>query len=296
MADERDLQLLDDYLSNRMGGADRSNFEQRMQADPDLQGEYALQKVLVKGIREARVAELKTMLKNVPVPAAGSGNAYVGKVVVGALTIILAAAAYWYLRDDDAGVRTPIQATEQKVADEQPVVRSTPPEADRRSDETKTPSLRKPAAEPDKNQTSAGTEHSKPSLARRPDPVLPPAKKQDNESADETTDEVNSPSEPKSESEHALLPVDRSIAVETISDNSSYSFHYQVRDGKLLLFGPFHDGEYSVKEFLLDGKPTTFMFYRDQYYSIDRSNTDVKPLTPVADEDLLLELGKNRSK
>jgi hypothetical protein len=295
MADERDLELLDDYLSNRMGGADRSEFEHKMQADPDLQGEYALQKVLVQGIKDARVAELKTMLKNVPVPAAGSGNAFAGKAVVGALTIILAAAAYWFLSNDDGGAGNPAPAADQKLVHEQPIVSPTPPEADRRSEETKT-SVKKLKAEPDKNQTSAGTEHSKPSLARRPDPVSPPGKKQDPEPADDTPEDASSLSGTAHQNDYSLRPAESFIDVETIAGNSSYNFHYQFRNDKLVLYGPFGDGNHTVKEYLVNGKPETFLFYDNQYYQIEQNNTDVKPLTPVTDQNLLQALKKYQLK
>jgi hypothetical protein len=97
MANERDLELLDDYLANRMSNNDRSAFEHKLNADPNLHQEYELQKHLIQGIKDARVAQLKSMLNQVPVPSHATGNAIASKVLIGAVvTIIIVAAGYWF--------------------------------------------------------------------------------------------------------------------------------------------------------------------------------------------------------
>ncbi|HEX8039046.1 MAG TPA: hypothetical protein VF490_07830, partial [Chryseosolibacter sp.] len=156
MADERDLELLDDYLSNRMGGAERSDFEGRLQADPDLQNEYALQRNLVQGIRDARVSELKSMLNKVPVPSGGHGSALSSKAMLGAVAIIIAAATYWFLMRSEKPALKPNAVAEREVTGQQPVEPSTIPEEKASTDE-KNPANPE-ATDPDRNQTSAGTE------------------------------------------------------------------------------------------------------------------------------------------
>src|SRR5690606_12674271 len=100
MANERDLELLDDYLANRMDEGNRAAFEQKLKADPDLQQEFTMQKTVIEGIKSARIAELKSMLNNVPVPPAG--NALASKIfMAAAVTLVVAAAAYWLTRDHD---------------------------------------------------------------------------------------------------------------------------------------------------------------------------------------------------
>ena len=122
MADERDLELLDDYLTNRMGEQDRSAFEQKLQADPDLQHEYALQQRLIKGIKHARVAQLKSMLNQVPVPATNTGSALASKIVFGTVITLMVVATAWYFTSDDAQQAQQEVSSEQKIATpEEPV-------------------------------------------------------------------------------------------------------------------------------------------------------------------------------
>lgn len=298
MADERDLELLDDYLSHRMGGADRTEFEQKMEADPDLQSEYALQKALLQGIRDARISELKTMLRNVPVPAGGDGSAFTTKAVLGALSIILVAAAYWFLTRDETQVRTATPAAEQQIIDEQSVTPPSPSTTDTQGEGTKAP-VEKPRSNPDKNQTSAGTEHSRPSLSKKPDPILPPAGKRQgdrslhNDSQDAINPGIgkeNSPTGDAEETGATLQPFNGSLIVETVDGNSSYTFHYQFRDERLFLYGPFRKDQYDITEFLVNDQRATFLHYNNRYYALERGGSDVKSLTPLADPLLLEQL------
>ncbi len=302
MADERDLELLDDYLSNRMGGADRSEFEQKLQADPDLRNEYALQSNLLQGIRDARVAELKSMLNKVPVPSGGHGSAFTSKAILGTVTIIVAAAAYWFLTRDNGGISTAKVPAEQKITDEQPVTPTTKPEAQRQPVE-KNP-VQEPAPEPDKNQTSAGTEHSKPSLARKPDPLKEPVKRsEENTSAKEPVLDVFVPGaeEEPADADGTVLdpgtlrPGGSSLVVETDKENSRYSFHYQFREGKLFLYGPFEKNLYEIMEFFTDQKRIVFLSYNNHYYLLTEADSKVTPLTAVNDPALLKKLNAYRS-
>lgn len=137
------------------------------------------------------MSELKSMLNKVPVPSAGTGNALTSKIVLGtAMTLIIAAAAYWFVQDEE-----PPQATEQKaptehhIPAEKPALPNAEPQRQKQKQQT-APADKRPV-ETDKNQTSAGTEHSKPSLAKRPDPLSAPAAK-GNDSSGNNLDARNS--------------------------------------------------------------------------------------------------------
>ena len=69
MASEKDLELLDQYVGNRLSPQDRAAFEKKLASDASLKNEFQLQQRVVEKIREARVKELKTMLNNVPASA-----------------------------------------------------------------------------------------------------------------------------------------------------------------------------------------------------------------------------------
>ena len=69
MASEKDLELLDQYVGNRLTAQDRAAFEKKLASDTSLQNEFNLQQRVVEKIREARIKELKTMFNSVPASA-----------------------------------------------------------------------------------------------------------------------------------------------------------------------------------------------------------------------------------
>ena len=301
MADERDFELLDDYLTNRMSDQDRSAFEQKLEADPDLQHEYALQKRLIQGIKDARVAELKSMLKNVPVPSAGTGNTVATKIILGTvLTLMIAAAALWYFKNDEEAIPSQKANSEEQVPEKKSVERAVEPEAKPESKSESTTTREKQAIETDKNQTSAGTEHSKPSLAKKPAPLAAPGERR-SERDGPVLDAATPDSEDSSGERNniggdkpATTPGNSSLMIETERNNARYAFHYQFRDGKLILFGPFEKNLYEVIELSKDAG-NAFLYYKDQYYPLDASDEAVRPLTAVSDSALLKKLRDYRN-
>lgn len=267
MAEERDLELLDDYLTHRMSDPDRRAFEQKLQSDPDLQQEYALQQRLISGIKDARVAELKSMLNQVPVPSSGPGNALATKIILGTfVTLIIAAASYWYISRDDVKMADAPAPAEQPAKEE-----LTPAEPEGETEQEALPEESR--VEQDKNQTSAGTEHSKPSLAKRPDPLQAPGEKNREEQT----------------------PGNAALQVETDRNNAQYRFHYQFRDEKVLLYGPFEANSYEIVEVPTNNTRTKFLLYKEEYYRLDQTDDRIQPLKAVTDPALLKTLKESRS-
>jgi len=275
MADERDFELLDDYLTHRMSEQDRSAFGQKLQADPDLQHEYALQQRMIQGIKDARSAELKSMLNKVAAPANGPANTLAFKIILGTVaSLILAAGAYWYVDRGDLKTQEPQVLSEEQAPVEKPDEIEVEPEIKPEGVQTPVPVPVQPKVEQEKNQTSAGTEQSKPSLAKRPDPLQAPAGKSEEEPAfSSNTESGNS-----------------TLIVETNGENARYTFHYQFTGGKLILFGPFEQDQYAIREFSAAGKRTVFMYHNDRYYLLEDSDDRIRQLNPVTDPDLLEKL------
>lgn len=303
MADERDLELLDDYLTNRMSEQGRSAFEQKLKADPDLQHEFALQKRLIQGIKGARVTELKSMLNNVSVPPAGIGNTVATKIILGMVaTVIIAGAAYIFLKQQQAIIPTPQIKTEDPIPSSKPTESKVLPQTKSLEEE---PAQQHQPVEIDKNQTSAGTEHSKPSLARKPDPLsAPAATKTENLKGPvldvftpeaEAEESTSTDGKTNTDNQNNLTPVASGLVVETDRNNGRYTFHYQFRGSKLFLYGPFEKNLYEIMEFFADESRTVFLYYNDRYYLLAGGDEQVRPLSAISDGALLRKLKEYRS-
>lgn len=290
MATERDLELLDDYLANRLKGEEKVSFEQRIQADPELRNEMQLQQHLVTGIRKARASELKTMLNNIPLSSIPqSGASAVAKFAMGGLIAGAVITGVYFLSKEEPEEKEPV--TEQKI----------PVQADSNSEK-----ISSAPEEPKPTQTETSTEEKKETAAVQSKTKKPAANKQ-------TTSEVTQPQievfDPTDEAEGTGSHINQSeskpsnvgraepsIAVSVDKNHREFGFHYQFKDEKLFLYGPFESNLYEIMEFFSEEKRTIFLFYKDAYYLLKEDGSDIKPLKEITDPILVRKLQESRGK
>jgi hypothetical protein len=282
MATERDFELLDDYLTNRLTGEDKSAFERKLQADPDLQTEKLMQERLIKSIQQARIAELKTMFNNIPVaPVSQGGASVVAKYAAGTIVAgMVATGLYFYFNKTEA-VQTPTEnviASEEGKANQgtQPNTTATENKDGKQVQTTEA-----------KPEVSA-TESTSPKEGANPNlDVYEPT----NEEAQSTSNDVEDAAGERSNAVKSGAPAPKA---EVDSHNNAYKFNYQFKDGKLYLYGPFERNLYEIMEFFSGDKPTTFLYYKNNYYLLNDEGGEVKTLTPIADQNLIRKLRKSR--
>lgn len=290
MALERDLEMLDDYLANRLSDADRSVIEGKIAADTEMKRELSIQQQVIEGLRRARIAELKQLLNNTPIPGPTGGQALLAKLGTAMVAAgIIGTGLYFFLKDDTASVApesaTPAQqepaATDSQAASE-PAIDS---QAATPQPELKTPA---PATEK-KNKTKADT-----SARTGREPQKPAA-------FDPTAEETTATATPSGDAPIVSGTVRNahtsSIAIENAVDKR-YNFHYQFKEGKLLLYGPFSERTtYEILEFFADNKNNTvILFYNNGYYLLHEDADKVTPLKPITDPVLLGKLKEYRNK
>jgi hypothetical protein len=289
MAAERDLELLDDYLANRLDEKRKSDFEQKLNTDPDLKSELELQQQFIKGIKAARIAELKSMLSNVPVPAIQTGGTVAaGKIAVWTLFIgLIGTGIYFYVdQKDNKEIQSETKTEKQQETPKgQPLV--VQPEQVKPHEDSPVVSAEKASSENKPLNSPKATKKKKKSevaASKEPDiQVFDPTA----ESNDDAPANKNESTIPK-----VTVP---SIIVEIDSQNKKYNFHYQFRDGKLLLYGPFEQNLYEILEFFSDDKQTMFLFYKDNYYLLNQHNSKLRPLTAIEDQALIKKLKEYRN-
>lgn len=288
MAAERDFELLDDYLANRMPAEERAAFEQKIQADPALQQSMAMQQALITSLRQARVAELKAMLNNVPLGSIpGSTSAVLTKVFVGIGLVAAIGTGIYFLLNDTTST-APVQ--EKAVDTAQATVEPVSP------DEAK-------AAEPpvtiEENVTKKGTSSST-STKKKAKKTVPPAPIADKIKVfDPTEDLQNESTEPSANDILAIDDINTSfepsITVTVDSTSRRHTFHYKLENDALLLYGPFEKNLFEILEFFSDNKRTAFLYHKKTYYYLKETDKTTA-LTPVQDPALLNKLRQYRTK
>jgi len=296
MASEKDMELLDQYVSNRLAAQDRAAFERKLESDASLKAELQIQQRIVEKIREARIKELKAMFNNVPISALETGTSPIVKT---ALWIAAAGAvgigAHFLVNKNETSAPE-ITAQQEQVA---------PELAPQNTDSSEEPAVTQPQASDDSNNTPSSSESSTNQVPNANDTPKESSAATNQESITEErrspapldvfdpSEEAETPSTERAPEERVAdsAPLSKSsIVVETDNTNKKYTFHYQFKNGKLFLYGTFEKNLYEIMEFFSDNKRTVFLFYKDNYYLLNEDNEAIKPLTPISDPLLVKKL------
>jgi hypothetical protein len=287
MASEKDLELLDEYLTNRLKGNTKAEFEEKLRTDPDLQSELGFQQQIAAGLRKARAAELKTLLKNIPVSATMSQGSNYLKWTGAATVIALGVGIFLYLYKSENTTVSPAADKQEKVI--APLNSKTEPLLDSASVAKPIPeAITKSEVVISPKEKTTTTDSAKPQVAE-------PKKLEVFDPSSETEADVNTKAPPVAE------PVDvSSVAgghtVLVDNNNRKYKFHYQLHGDTLTLFGDFEKNLYTIMEFNSDDKErVVFMYYKNGYYLLNQSPGQVIRLVPVNDPALLKRLREQRT-
>ena len=268
---------MDDYLANRLSDADRTSFEHKLEADPALKSEFISQQRFIEGIKRARIAELKNIMNNTPIPpAAGSGSALTLKVASMVIAAgIVGFGIYWFTSDENETIPAPVEETTVTEIQETPLEIA---EENEPSPQVIEPEVQTPPAKEESEKTAqpaAASKVKQPTLE-----VYDPTKEIKEEDTEEDIDPII-PGEHKKAS---------SLVVETDNTQKKFDFHYQFKDGKLILMGPFDATLYEILEFIADDKRTIFLYYTSEHYLLDERKEKPTPLNPIKDSQLLKKL------
>ncbi len=272
---------MDDYLANRLSDADRISFEQKLEADPTLKSEFASQQSFVEGIKKARIAELKNIMNNTPIPpAVGSGSVATIKVATFIVALgIIGFGIYWFATEDK------LNSTE--IAEDVRTIEPTLTESEMEDTEK---------VEPESTETEvevvAPKEENKISTKPKATPKVKQPKLDVYDPTKEVTEDQTAP-----DADPIIPGVKKvsSLIVETDNTQRKYTFHYQFQDGKLILMGPFDSTLYEIMEFFTDDKRTIFLYYTGNYYLLDETKEKPTPLNSITDSKLLKKLELYRS-
>ena len=293
MALERDFELLDDYLSNRLNESDKLAFEKQIEGDPELKQELKVQREFVEGIRNARVAELKSMLNNVPVPPASNPTSLLVKA--GTWTVVtglVITGVYFYFGGNESKPTSNQTETAVQPEDKPKSVVAETEKENIETDKPAAPEATTPAPAKDVVKESVKPKKEG-ATAPKTSPVNPQVEAYDPTSESEVSEEVRKYEQESLENISKAF-VTSSMEVETMDADKQYKFHYVFRGGKLVLYGAFEKNLYEILEFINNDKKTVVLFFKTNYYLLDINKSTPTLLTPIKDKALLKKLSQYR--
>jgi len=268
------LELIDKYLNGEMSGSELTLFEQSLNVDPLLKKEFEFQKDIVNGIKSARAKELKTKLDAVDVSGTINPSSILNLKTIGIAAAIIGGIIIYASIENKTTENSASTPIEENIAIEEAVALDNDEGLD--------------------NKIITGRSYNKTDkIITNPTAITKKNKEEDiiAKNSDVSDDFGDFEDE---EENHSLAPdnfmLDKgmfdqsSIEVEINNDKKKYSFHYQLKDGKLLLFGEFNE-IYEVLEFKNNIKNDFIFYYNNKYYDIDENQSVITPLVEMTVEE-----------
>ncbi len=272
-------ELINAYLDNELPDAERTRFEQRLNQEPQLQQELGLHKDIIEGIRNARKADLKHRLDNVPVGGAAGWST--AKVLTAIAVVAITAVTIYFLYPESNTADKALTDTSSVEQTEVPV-----PEA------KETLPVEEETEEPAAENTDQNTEEIvKPETAQPAEEVV--------EKQPENKRPVIAPSFENEEIQRADVTAPdgavlgevvtgvSNVEVEIERNMKNLDFHYAFDNNTLKLYGNFDDDLYEILEFNSNKGKRWFLSYQGKYYGLDSASSGVTPLKEISDQKLL---------
>lgn len=284
------INLIDDYLANRMNDAEKVAFEERLNSDSELRQEFNFHKDIVSSIKEARKADLKSMLNDIPVSSGVSTGLKTGlKLSVAVITAAILIGGFIYfmdgeeksLDDKNNNVSEQVIPDSQDIEEEKHVIEELKEESiENVIEEKSVESKKEPTAKPEQ-KTSKPAEITTPNIV--------------DFETDQEEAEITEPEVITEGGDYSTEQLFHS-SIDVITDNSKkkYKFHYQFKDDKLYLFGDFDKELYQILEFNSKEGRTIFLYYKDTYYLLKENQSEITPLSEIEDQKLINKLNSLR--
>jgi hypothetical protein len=296
MITEKDIELIDQYLANKLTGQDKTLFEERLKHEQDLSVEFRMQQDIVHAIQKARVAELKSMLNKVPVSVTTSStvSSSLIKLTVGFTAVVIIASVTYLVTSTPKQTQQVKQENTQheNLTEENKLSGNTISELKQQNIEQKEvqktdqsilkqtdkKTIRQPKAENQVNEIKEG---------KAVEPKIEVFDPNSEETQEEEKPVIND------KPEEDVFTKSNTLNTEVVYKERKHNFHYQLTGDKLTLIGPFKKELYEVLEFFANDKRTAFLYFNKTYYSLTVTESE-KELKPVMDSKLIDRLEQYR--
>lgn len=276
------LDLMDDYLADKLPDEEKAAFEKQVETDYALQQELAFQKQVVLGIQQARARELKAIMNNVQISGWQSGNTgLMAKIAAGVLVSgALIFTAYFFFKKE--AEETPREELVEASIDEPESIDI----ADTSAIEEESDSIKLESNEvKEQAEVKSPTVKKEKSVKAQPNITV-----LDFETENEQAPAIDT--NVSDEQAGAFSPYDLPIDID--DTHNRYNFHYQFKDERLILYGKFDKSLYEVIEFNTNDQRTIYFYYKNNFYRLDPRQSKITSLEPIKDTSLLNKLQRYR--
>ena len=285
------LEMVGAYLDGELAADDAQAFEQEMQNNPELDRLIKDQKDIVEGIKSYRKQEIIARLDNLPIPSAGVSTGSLVKVASAVLIVgAVSFGVYQFIPQDPAESAVEESSLVEKQQDNstndaQVEVTSEPEGTETVSAPAVTNETPPKESDETEGQTTTVEEEDIAS-----DVVMPAVPEPDMNLDDEGEDDLEMPT-----SSIGVVEVSETSTMEVeINSEGQYTFHYQVVNDRLVLYGNFSDEPYQIIEINVRQERQWYLYFKENYYSIEKQHAEITPLERLTNASLIEALNKRK--
>ncbi len=275
------------YFTNQLTEAEQQQLLQDINADAALKAEYQFQQEVIEGIKAYRKQELIARLDQVKIPSAGKPVWLKTLGITGVVAVATLGTYLWLDKTADAPPAEVVQDTlEQTVTPTQPaaseIADNITPVEDKVTGPVTTATEETTMRE---TPTPAKTE----STDKAPEVVIPEITEPEAETATTTDVDISAPKAMSSSAVRLSTRTDVEVKL-----SKKYKFHYQVKDGGLILYGNFNDSPFEVLEMKTSKGIKSYLYYKEHFYALETGSEEIRPLIAIENQSLINELQKRR--
>ena len=278
------------YLNNELSESEGQQLMQDINSDPSLKSEFQFQESVIDGIKDYRKKELIARLDNIQVASTGQSMLLKAIGIVGIATVVSVGTYFWVNNTDEQ----PIDIEETNNT-EQIVTPSEEPqelaiEEIKKEDIAEEETIATEKVEETVDSTPAVTETPKEDKSTViPDVIIPDVEEPESGTSLDVEEDLSAPEAMASSSIRLRSSTDVEVKL-----NKKYDFHYQVKNGGLILYGNFNDSPFEVIELNTNQGINSYLYFEDHFYSLANDSEDIKPLKVIENKELIKELEKRR--
>ena len=277
------------YFNNELPEADKQQLMQDINSDASLKSEFQFQESVIDGIKDYRKKELIARLDNIEVVSTGQSILLKTIGAVGIAAVVTVGTYMWINRaEDQPMISEEVNNTEQLVTQPEETQEEVANEIEPNNiieEEKANTELVAEAVETERTAVKSNKDDS----AVIPDVIIPEVQEPESGSSVDVDEDLSAPEAMASSAIRLRSSTDVEVKL-----SKKYNFHYQVKNGGLILFGNFNDSPFEVIELKTNQGINSYLYFEDHFYSLANDSEEIKPLKIIENEQLIKELEKRR--
>ena len=277
------------YFNNELPEADKQQLMQDINSDASLKSEFQFQESVIDGIKDYRKKELIARLDNIEVVSTGQSILLKTIGAVGIAAVVTVGTYMWINRaEDQPMISEEVNNTEQLVTQPEETQEEVANEIEPNNiieEEKANTELVAEAVETEQAAVKSDDDDS----SVIPDVIIPEVQEPESGSSVDVDEDLSAPEAMASSTIRLRSSTDVEVKL-----SKKYNFHYQVKNGGLILFGNFNDSPFEVIELKTNQGINSYLYFEDHFYSLVNDSEEIKPLKVIENEQLIKELEKRR--